>query len=227
MSSDDDELLPGHPDFERALALGQFEFAKARFVRSLTTGSVEQLIDIASRERDKLTVEIKNLQSVTRTRYETAMRAARAYAAILPHRVGKTWLQPPAPLEKVGEFHGSERIYKHAAKAAKDFAEAQAVLAKKHNQLAALERQLRERLDRQGAALERELSIPGGLDIALKRDPLLNRAYLQMKSLVTDDELGEIVSDGGASERTSTKPSATPEGGTGNGAPSQFPDEPL
>ena len=227
MNGDDDELLPGHPDFERALALGQFEFAKARFVRALTTASVERLIDIASRERDKLTVEIKNLQSVTRTRYETAVAAARAYAAILPHRVGKTWLQPPAPLEKVGELYGSERLYKHAAKSAKDFAEAQAVLAKKHAQLSALERQLRERLDRQGAALEREISIPGGLDIALKRDPLLNRAYLQMKSLVTDDELDEIVSDGGPGIRTSTNPSGIPESSIGNSAPSQFPDEPL
>ncbi len=192
--NDDDELQPGQPGFERALAQGQFEFAKTRYIRSVATTSVERLITAAARQREKLTDEIKNLQVLSRARYEAAVDAARIYAGILPHRVGKTWLQPPTTLEKVGEFYGSDRLYKAAAKAAKEFAEAQELLAKKHEALAALERELRARLDRQESAMQRQLETQNGLRAARQRDPLLDRAYKQMKAL-NADPLDEVPGD--------------------------------
>ena len=179
---DDDELVPGHPNFERALAQGQFEFAKTRYIRTLATSSTENVIQAAARTRAKLTDEIKNLQVLSRTRYETARDAARAYARVLPHRVGKTWLQPPAALERVGEFYGSDKLYKVAAKAAKEFAEAQNLLAKKHDELTALERTLRQRLDSHEAEAQRALRTEAGLANALQRDPLLKIAYQHLKA---------------------------------------------
>jgi hypothetical protein len=207
-----DELAPGDPDFERALAQGQFEFAKTRYIRTVTTGVVSKLVEAAERERAKLTDEIKKLQAVSRSRYEAAIEAARIYGSVLPHRVGKTWLQPPAPLEKVGEFFGSERLYKIAAKAAKEFGEAQELLAKKHETLSNMERTLRERLDSQEAVVHQQLMTESGLRNALRRDPLLDVAYKKLKRVAGQDAFEDTSLVG-------LPPPAHPA--------SQFPDEPL
>jgi hypothetical protein len=168
---------PNDPEFESALAAGQFEFAKRRYLRTITAGSVSKMVAVADRSRKRLTAEIRHLQALARQRYESATDAARSYAAVLPHRVGKTWLQPPSPLERVGEFYGSQRLYKHAAKAAKEFSEAQDLLARKHEELATLERTLRERLDDAESELSRRLETDDGLRYALRQDPLLDAAF--------------------------------------------------
>jgi len=204
-----DDLTPGDPDFERTLAQGQFEFAKTRYVRTVTSGVVSKVIEAADRERAKLTDEIKKLQAVVRSRYEIAIDAARAYGSVLPHRVGKTWLQPPAPLEKVGEFYGSDRLYKIAVKAAKEFSEAQELLAKKTETLTVMERTLRERLDSQEAIVQKQLSTESGLRHAMRRDPLLDVAYKKLLRVSGQDAfetLPLVVDTYGAT---------------------QFPDEPL
>jgi hypothetical protein len=205
-----DDLTPGDPDFERALAQGQFEFAKTRYVRTVTTGVVSKVIEAAERERAKLTDEIKKLQTLARSRYEIAIDAARAYGSVLPHRVGKTWLQPPAPLEKVGEFFGSERLYKIAAKAAKEFGEAQELLAKKTETLSNMERTLRERLDSQEAIVQKQLLTESGLKNAMRRDPLLDVAYKKLLRVSGQDAFEEL-------------PLAVDQ----YAPTSQFPDEPL
>jgi hypothetical protein len=183
MSDANDELNPGAPGFERALAQGQFEFAKTRYARTLTGESVKNVIEVAARERARLTEEIKNLQVLSRSRYEAAAAAAQEYGMVLPHRVGKTWLQPPTALERVGEFFGSMRLYKIAAKAAKDFTEVQELLAKRHLTLVNLERQLRERLDSQEAIVLDNLATSAGLKYALRRDPLLKQAYDHLRAV--------------------------------------------
>jgi hypothetical protein len=190
MSDADDELLPGQLGFERALAQGQFEFAKARYAKTLTSESVKNVIAVAMRERARLSEEIKNLQVLSRARYQAALAASQEYGMVLPHRVGKTWLQPPTALERVGEFFGSMRLYKAAAKAAKEFSEVQELLAKRHLTLANLERQLREKLDSQEAIVHENLTTSTGLQYALRRDPLLNQAYQHLRA-VTNGPDGE------------------------------------
>ena len=189
--SDGDELIPGNPAFERALAQGQFEFAKTRYARTITGQSVKNVIEFAAKERARLTDEIRQLQIVSKARWEAAVEASQRYAMVLPHRVGKTWLQPPTTLEKVGEFFGSVRLYKAAAKAAKEFKEVQDLLAKRQLQLVNLERELRERLDKQEAVVFENLKTKDGLAYALRRDPLLNQAYKHMRDVANSSDFGE------------------------------------
>jgi len=221
--SDGDELIPGNPGFERALAQGQFEFAKTRYARTITGESVKNVIEFAARERARLTDEIKNLQIVSRAKWEEAMEASQRYAMVLPHRVGKTWLQPPTALERVGEFFGSVRLYKAAAKAAKEFKEAQDLLAKRQLTLVNLERNLRERLDSQEQVVQDNLRTTDGLAYALRRDPLLNLAYQHMRDVANG-------ADGEPDAFVPHKPEDLPPI-RGIGAPrapeSQFPDEPA
>jgi len=216
--SEIDELNPGDPGFERALAQGQFEFAKTRYARTLTGDSVRNVIEVAARERARLTEEIKNLQVLSRARYEAAARASQAYAMVLPHRVGKAWLQPPTALERVGEYFGSMRLYKAAAKAAKEFAEVQDLLAKRHLTLVTLERQLRERLDSQEAVVQRNLKTAAGLKYALRRDPLLNQAYEHLRNVSNGP-------DGESDAFVPHTPDDLPR--FDQVARSQFPDEPA
>jgi hypothetical protein len=116
-------------------------------------------------------------------RHETAVEHARAYGAILPHRVGKTWIQPPAHTEKAGHFYGSERFYKQAARAAKEYVEIRDLLAKRREELITMEADLRQALDDREAALIRQMESPRGLQTALQRDPLLNIAYKNLQAL--------------------------------------------
>lgn len=191
----DGELLPGQPEFERAIAQGEFDYARTRFVRSLDSDKVQRLIEKAAAQRVRLRAEIDNLRLLTRARHETAIAHARAYGAVLPHRVGKTWIQPPAAFEKIGEFYGSDRLYKQAARAAKEYVEAREVLVKRRDELIALEEELRHRLDQREASLLRQLESPRSLRAALLMDPLLNISYQKLKALKED--LGEAgVSDG-------------------------------
>lgn len=159
------------------LARGQYEFAKTRYIRTLTRDSIARMVASTCAQRAKLSEEIANLRAVARSRHEAAMERARAYATILPHRVGDNWIQKPSAFEKIGEFHGSERLYKAAQKAAHDYAEARQLLVKKRDELTRIDRVLSEALADNEAALLREISSGRGLRTALRRDPLLNMAY--------------------------------------------------
>jgi hypothetical protein len=134
------------------------------------------------------------LRLLVRARHEHAVDEARAYGAILPHRVGRTWIQPPGQMEKVGRFHGSERFYKSAEKAAKEYVEIRDLLVKRREQAIKMEEDLRQALDEREAALIRQMESPRGLQTALLRDPLLNIAYQKLKSL--REELKEAPLDG-------------------------------
>jgi hypothetical protein len=220
--SDGDEMTPGNPAFERALAQGQFEFAKTRYARTITGQSVKNVIEFANKERARLTEEIKQLQVVSRARWEVAVEASQRYAMVLPHRVGKTWLQPPTTLEKVGEFFGSVRLYKAAAKAAKEFKEAQDLLAKRQLTLVNLERALRDRLDSQEAVVQDNLRTSDGLAYAMRRDPLLDLAYKHMRDVANS-------ADGEPDAFVPHSPDDLPpmrSVGEGGEPASQYPDEP-
>jgi hypothetical protein len=177
------ELLPGQPGFDEMLAQGQYDFAKTRFVRTVTGDGVARIVEHAAQRRGKLRAEIDNLRALVRMRHETAVEHARAYGAILPHRVGKTWIQPPAHTEKAGHFYGSERFYKQAARAAKEYVEIRDLLAKRREELVTMETDLRQALDDREAALIRQMESPRGLQSALQRDPLLNIAYKKLQAL--------------------------------------------
>ena len=182
----DSELLPGQPEFDRAIAQGEFDYARTRFVRSLDADKISTLIERATIQRKRLRAEIDNLRLLARARHETAVGDARAYGEILPHRVGKTWIQPPAAFEKIGEFYGSDRLYKQAARSAKEYVEAREILVKRRDQLIALEDELRRRLDQRETALLAQLDSPRSLRAALMMDPLLNISYQKLKALKDD-----------------------------------------
>jgi hypothetical protein len=177
------ELLPGSSGFDEALAQGEYDFAKTRFVRTLTSDGVSKIVEHAAARREKLRAEIDHLRTLVRSRHEVAVEHARAYGTILPHRVGKTWIQPPAQVEKVGQFYGSVQFYKRAEKAAKEYVEVRDLLVKRREQLVTMEEDLRTALDEREAALIRQMESPRGLQTALQRDPLLNIAYQKLKSL--------------------------------------------
>ena len=191
------ELLPGQPGFDEMLAQGQYDFAKTRFVRTLTGDGVARVVEHAAQRRGKLRAEIDHLRALVRLRHEAAVEHAREYGAILPHRVGKTWIQPPTHTEKIGHFHGSERFYKQAARAAKEYVEIRDLLAKRREQLVNMESDLRKALDDREAALIRQMESPRGLQSALQRDPLLNVAYKKLQALREElkqpvDGLGDL-----------------------------------
>src|ERR1700722_18979503 len=125
------ELLPGSSGFDEALAQGEYDFAKTRFVRTLTSDGVSKIVEHAAARREKLRAEIDHLRTLVRSRHEVAVEHAHAYGTILPHRVGKTWIQPPAQVEKVGQFYGSVQFYKRAEKAAKEYVEVRDLLVKR------------------------------------------------------------------------------------------------
>ena len=180
------ELMPGQDGFDEMLAQGNNDFAKTRFVRTLTGDGVARVVEHAAARRAKLRAEIDNLRTLVRSRHETAVEHARAYGSILPHRVGKTWIQPPTHAEKIGQFYGSDRFYKQAARAAKEYVEIRDLLAKRREQLVNMEADLRQALDDREAALIRQMESPRGLASALQRDPLLNVAYQKLKALRAD-----------------------------------------
>ena len=174
-------------DSDRSVAEGAFDFAKARFVRSLDAERNSRLIEKAGKERARLHDEIVNLRLVTRDRHETAIECARAYGSVLPHRVGKTWIQPPATFEKLGEYFGADRLYKRAARAAKEYTEARELLVKRRDQLNALEEDLRTRLEDREAVLLGQLDSPRSLRIARQMDPLLETSYQKLQALRGDE----------------------------------------
>lgn len=180
---------------DRAIAQGAFDFAKTRFVRSLDAERNARLVEKAGKERARLHDEIVNLQLVTRERHQTALECARAYGSVLPHRVGKTWIQPPASFEKLGQFFGAERLYKRAARAAKEYAEARELLLKRRDQLNALEADLRARIEDREAVLLGQLDSPRSLRIARRLDPLLDTSYQKLQAL-RDDFSEPHVEDG-------------------------------
>jgi hypothetical protein len=182
-SGDFGELLPGQAGFEEAIAQGQYDFAKTRFVRTLTGDGVARVVEHAAARRAKLRAEIDNLRALVRQRHESAVEHARAYGEILPHRVGKTWIQPPGQMEKVGSAYGADRFYKRAEKAAREYVEVRDILVKRREQLIKMEEDLRVALDSREAALIRQMESPRGLQSALQRDPLLNVAYQKLKAL--------------------------------------------
>jgi hypothetical protein len=184
-----------HEFDDRAIAQGAFDFAKTRFVRSLDAERNSRLLEKAGKERSRLHDEIVNLRLVTRDRHETALEHARAYGSVLPHRVGKTWIQPPASFEKLGQFFGAERLYKRAARAAKEYIEARELLMKRRDQLNALEEDLRTRLEDREAVLLDQLESPRSLRIARQLDPLLDTSYQKLQAL-RDDFTDPPVEDG-------------------------------
>lgn len=193
------ELLPGQDAFDEALAEGNFEFARTRFIRSIARDSVARIVERANEQRARLRAEIDNLRVLVRAKHEAAVAAARSYGSVLPHRVGKTWIQPPGQLEHVGAFHGSQRLYKIAARAANEYVEVRDLLVKRRDGLVTMEQKLREQLDRREAALIEELKSPRALQVALMRDPLLNDAHQKLKRLraeltaaSTDDGLADL-----------------------------------
>ena len=179
----DGELIPGGGGFDEAIAQGNFETARARFVRTITADAVARIVERASTQRARLRSDIDNLRTLVRAKHEAAVDAARNYGSVLPHRVGRTWIQPPGQLERVGSFHGADRLYKTAARAAKEYVEIRDLLVKRRDTLISMERKLRDQLDMREAALIAEMESPRALKIALMRDPLLDLAYKKLKAL--------------------------------------------
>ena len=186
-------LEPGapvvRPKSNRALAQDEYNFARSRFVQSMLTGAdITRIVDEASKKREKLRAEIENLRVLARDRHEMSTTDARAYQALLPHRITSAGVQPPSALEKIGATFGSERMYKKALASSKAYIEARDLFIKKRDQLTVVEETLRKTLRSREAAIEKQLESAGGHDMALKRDPLLNSAYQKLIALEDDLE---------------------------------------
>jgi hypothetical protein len=173
-------------DFNREVAQGEFEIAMTRFVRTLDAERFAGLINGAAKYRSGLRDEIASLRLLARELHQTALEHARAYGSVLPHRVGRSFIQPPASFERLGEFHGADRLYKRAVRAAKEYAEVREALVKRREQLKTLERKLRARLDDREAVLLEQLKSPRSLRIARQLDPLLDRSYQKLQALLGD-----------------------------------------
>ena len=193
------ELLPGNRDFDEAIAQGEYDVARHRFVRAINANGIAKVVEHAASVRARLRHDIDNLRILVRSKHEAAVDCARTYATILPHRVGKTWIQPPSNLERVGAFYGSDKMYKKAARAAKDYVEIRDMLVKRREQLISMERKLRDQLDEREAQLLEELESPRAFQMALMRDPLLNMAYKRLKALqveldtsAVEDGIGDL-----------------------------------
>jgi hypothetical protein len=180
------ELLPGDRSFDKAIAQGEYDVARTRFVRAINAGGISKVVEHAANMRARLRHDIDSLRFLVRTKHEEAIDLARSYGSILPHRVGKTWIQPPSNLERVGAFYGSDKMYKKAARAAKEYVEVRDLLVKRREQLIDMEQKLRDQLDQREAALLEELDSPRAFQMALLRDPLLNMAYKRLKALQTE-----------------------------------------
>lgn len=154
----------------------------------LTGADITRIVDEASKRREQLRAEIENLRLLARDRHEISTADARAYQAVLPHRITSAGLQPPSALEKIGATFGSERMYKKAVASSKAYIEARDLFIKKRDQLTVVEETLRKTLRSREAAIERQLESAGGHDMALKRDPLLNSAYQKLIALEDDLE---------------------------------------
>ena len=172
------EPLPGHDGFDEALAQGNFEFARTRFIRSITSDAVARFGERTNAQRRRLRAEIDHLRVLLRAKHAGAVEAARSYGSVLPHRVGKTWIRPPGQAENGGVFLGSQRLCKIAAR---------------RDELVTIEQTLHDRLDMREAALIEELKSPRALQVALLRDPLLNSAYQKLKEL--REEFGAVRGD--------------------------------
>ena len=182
----EEELLPGDHRFDQVVAQGEYDVARTRFVRAINAGGISKVVEHAATVRARLRHDIDNLRHLVRLKHEEAVDLARSYGSVLPHRVGKTWIQPPSNLERVGAFYGSDKLYKKAARAAKEYVEVRDLLVKRREQLIVMERKLREQLDAREAALLEELESPRAFQMALLRDPLLNMAYKKLKALQTE-----------------------------------------
>ncbi len=199
MGSDSEELFPGQADLDRAMAQGEYDVARTRFVRAINASGIDKVVEHAATVRARLRHDIDNLRILVRAKHETAVELARAYGLVLPHRVGRTWIQPPSSLERVGAFYGSDRMYKLAARAAKEYVDVREALMKRREQLINMEMKLRDQLDAREASLLAELESPRAFQMALLRDPLLNMAYKKLKKLQgelneskVDDGLGDL-----------------------------------
>ena len=177
------EMLPGNSGFDEAIAQGEFELARSRFIRTISHSALSDVVDRVTKVRAKLRSDINNLRLVVRNKHETALEYARVYGSILPHRVGRTWIQPPGQLEKIGEFYGADRAYKQAARAAREYVEVRDLLLKRREQAFYMEDKLRADLDAREASLLHQLESPRALKMALLRDPLLDMAYKKLKAL--------------------------------------------
>ena len=193
------ELFPGERALDKAIAQGEYDVARTRFVRAINSSGINQVVEHAANVRGRLRYDIDNLRVLVRAKHSTAVELARAYGQVLPHRVGRTWIQPPSSLEKVGASYGSDRMYKLAARAAKEYSDVRDVLLKRREQLIVMEQKLRDQLDAREASLLAELESPRAFQTALLRDPLLNMAYKKLKKLqgelneaAVEDGLGDL-----------------------------------
>ena len=167
---------------ERRTAVGAFEFAKTRYVRSLTAENEAKFMAVYTKQRTALAEEIGNLRLLARSRHEVAWAAAQRYAQKLPARVGKNGFTAPSALDRSTQF-GVDKLYREAKRAAADLEEVNELLRKRLNALSELDRDIRKSVENREVAARRLLDTPDGLAMAIRRDPLFERAYARVKSL--------------------------------------------
>ena len=173
---------PDEGELERRTAVGAFEFAKSRYVRSLTAETEAKFLAVYTKQRAALAEEIGNLRLLARSRHEGAWAAAQRYAQKLPHRVGKNGFTAPSGLDRSTQS-GVDKLYREAKRYATELEEVNELLRKRLISLGDLDRDIRNSIAKREVAARKMLDTADGLSMAIRRDPLFERAYERVKAL--------------------------------------------
>jgi hypothetical protein len=166
------------PDDDAVLA--EYQASRARYIRTVTSGVEQRLMETIGKRREPLKEEIANLALLAHNRYEVYQEALKAYKAKAPGRVTATGLQPPSAAERT--IRDIDKLYKAAVKAAAEFREIEPIIKKRRTQLTEIDWKLREQVEQYGRSLISQLETKAGLESAFQRDPLLGRAHARMQA---------------------------------------------
>lgn len=161
-------------------ARAEYHASRVRYIRSVTSGVEDRLMERIGHRRDPIVEEITNLTLVAHNRYETYRAALKAYASKAPRRVTSGGLLQPSPAERM--IAGVDKLYRAAVKAAAEFSEVNDIIKKRKVKLEEMDWKMRARVEEYGHNLIAQLETPSGLESAFKRDPLLGRAHARMVS---------------------------------------------
>ena len=176
MNSEEAAEAEGGPDSDVTVA--QYHASRARYIRTVTSGVEQRLMESVGKRRRPLAEEISNLTQLARGRYNIYQDALKAYAAKAPSRVKRGGLLPPSMADNM--IGGISKLYKTALKAAEEFREVEGMIKNLKARLEEMDSQMREQVEQYGRSLIAQLGTPSGLQGAFMRDPLLSRAHARM-----------------------------------------------
>jgi hypothetical protein len=164
-----------------------YEHAKRSYIRAATHQAEGRLRDRLARRRATLRGEIADLRELIGRRQAAAAASAASYAAHLPHRVRPSGVRPPSMWERLRASGEIDALYRRAAKAAADLADATDLLRSRCEHLDRLEREARHAISSREEAVRRKLHTPEGLAV-LHDDPLVRMTLRKLQPAARPDD---------------------------------------